>query len=93
MSSSQEEVSDPEERAETHYGNLDVNNYERMVAFSRANQFRLRSVLESLRMRRNIAEVDGNWEEASNYSVRWPKSKLSLTLPSCCGDAGQSGAQ
>ena len=68
MSSSQEEVSDPEERAETHYGNLDVNNYERMVAFSRASQLRLRSVLESLGMRRNIAEVDGNWEEASNYS-------------------------
>ena len=68
MSSSQEEVSDPEERAETHYGNLDVNNYERMVAFPRANQLRLRSALESLRMRRNIAEVDGNWEEASNYS-------------------------
>ena len=68
MSSSQEEVSDPEEWAETHYGNLDVNNYERMVALSRANQLRLRSALESLRMRRNIAEVDVNWEEASNYS-------------------------
>ena len=68
MSSSQEEVSDPEEWAETHYGNLDVNNYERMVAFSGANQLRLWSALEFLRMRRNIAEVDGNWEEASNYS-------------------------
>jgi len=39
-----------------------------MVAFSGANQLRLWSALEFLRMRRNIAEVDGNWEEASNYS-------------------------
>ena len=68
MNSNQEEVSDPEEWAETHYGNLDVNNYERMVAFSGANQFRPRSALESLRMRRNIAEVDGNREEAINYA-------------------------
>ena len=68
MSSSQEEVSDPEERAEAHYGGLDVDNYERTVAFSRANRLRLQSALESLRMRRNIAEVDGNWEEASNYA-------------------------
>ena len=45
-----------------------MNNYERMVAFSGANQLRLWSALEFLRMRRNIAEVDGNWEEASNYS-------------------------
>ena len=49
------------------YGNLDVNNYERMVAFSRANRLRLENALETLRMKRNIAEVDGNWEEASNY--------------------------
>ena len=61
MSSSQEEVSDPEKGAETHYGNLDVSNYERMVVFSRANQFRLRGALQSLRTRRNTAEVDGNW--------------------------------
>ena len=39
MSSSQEEVWDPEEWAETHYGNLDVNNYERMVAFSEPISF------------------------------------------------------
>ena len=68
ISSSKEEVSDPEEWAETHYGNLDVNNYERMVAFSGANQLRLWSALEFLRMRHNIAEVDGNREEAINYA-------------------------
>ena len=67
MSSSQEEVSDPEEWAETHYGGLAWDDYERMAAFSRANRLHLENALETLRMKRNIAEVDGNWEEASNY--------------------------
>ena len=62
MSSSQEEV-----WAETHYSGLAWDDYERMAAFSRANRLHLENALETLRMKRNIAEVDGNWEEASNY--------------------------
>ena len=49
------------------YGGLAWDDYERMAAFSRANRLRLENALETLRMKRNIAEVDGNWEEASNY--------------------------
>ena len=60
-------MSDPEEWVETHDGGLAWDDYERMVAFSRANRLRLENALGFLRMKRNIAEVDGNWEEAGNY--------------------------
>ena len=79
MSSSQEEVSDPEERAEAHYGGLDVDNYERMVSFSRANRLRLQSALESLRMRRNIAEVVCNHSMWHTGAPRTPAEPVAAT--------------
>eukprot|EP00435_Cladocopium_sp_Y103_P072779 s443_g41.t1 len=38
---SHDEVSDPDEWAQRHYGGLEWDNYERLLAFSRANQVRL----------------------------------------------------
>ena len=67
LTSRQEEVSDPEERAETHDGGLAWDDLKKMVAFSRANRFRLENAFGTLKMNRNIAEVDGNWEETGNY--------------------------
>jgi len=67
MSCSQEEGSDPDKWAEAQFGGLAWDEYERIAAFSRANKFRWVNALETLRMKRNITEVDGNWEEASNY--------------------------
>ena len=65
MPCSQEEGSDPDKWAEAQFGGLAWDEYE--TAFSRANKFRWVNALETLRMKRNITEVDGNCEEASNY--------------------------
>ena len=65
---SQDEVSDPEFWAEVHYGEADEFNYERMVAFSRANQVRLRNALASLHRRREDAVNTQNWELVEQYS-------------------------
>eukprot|EP00435_Cladocopium_sp_Y103_P069481 s701_g33.t1 len=65
---SQDEVSDPDEWAQRHSGGLEWVNYERMLAFSRANQLRLRRALQSLQVRRDAAEIHGNWQEAAEYT-------------------------
>eukprot|EP00435_Cladocopium_sp_Y103_P008884 s2549_g2.t1 len=65
--SSQDEVSKPDEGAEVHYGHMDPDAYERMVAYSRANQLRLNRAAETLRNRHDAAAAEGNWEEAANY--------------------------
>ena len=64
----QDEVSDPEFWAEVHYGEADEYNYERMVAFSRANQVRLRNALASLHRRREDAVNTQNWGLVEQYS-------------------------
>eukprot|EP00435_Cladocopium_sp_Y103_P059432 s200_g21.t1 len=66
--SPQDEVSDPDEWAERHYGGLEWDNYQRMIAFSRANRLRLQRALHSLQARREAAEFQGNWEEAAEYT-------------------------
>ena len=68
-------MSDPEEWAETHYGGLAWDDYDRMAAFSRTNRLRLENALESLRLRRNIAEVDGNWEATGSYGRAMAESE------------------
>ena len=68
LESSMSEVSDPEEWAEVHYGSRDQWDHERMVAFSNANQLRLRRAYQILLQRRQDAEAAANWEEASHYS-------------------------
>ena len=64
----QDEVSDPEFWAEVHYGEADVFNYDRMVAFSRANQLRLANAIASLQRRREEAENAQDWELAEQYA-------------------------
>ena len=64
----QDEVSDPEFWAEVHYGEADTFNYERMLAFSRANQLRLTNALASLQRRREDAVNTQNWELVEQYS-------------------------
>ena len=51
-----------------HYGHYGQFNYERMTAFSRANQLRLRRAIETLQWTRAQAEVAGNWEDAANFT-------------------------
>ena len=63
-----EEVSDPDEWADVHYGHMEQFNNERMIAFSRANQLRLRRAIDTLTWRRAQAEVAGNWEDAANFT-------------------------
>ena len=55
--------------AEVHYSARDAFDYERMVAFSEANQLRLRRAFEILRRRREEAEAAANWEETRHYSM------------------------
>ena len=68
QSSGQDEVSDPDEWAELHFGRMDWDNHQRMVAFSDANQLRLRRAMQSLEQRRETAEAQGNWAEAAEYT-------------------------
>eukprot|EP00435_Cladocopium_sp_Y103_P025630 s3633_g6.t1 len=65
--SSQEEVSDPDEWAKLHYGHMDFDDCERMVAYSRANRFRLNRAAATLRGRHSNAAAAGSWEETANY--------------------------
>ena len=67
LNSSQDEVSEPYEWANVHYGHMDQWAYERMIAYSRANRIRLGRAAQTLRDRHNDAAVRGNWEEAANY--------------------------
>ena len=66
--STMDEVSKPDEWAELHYGHLDRCDNQRMIAFSRANQVRLRGAIDMLEWRRAQAEVAGNWEGATNFT-------------------------
>ena len=68
LDSSMDEVSEPDEWAEMHYGHLDQFNNERMVAFTQANQVRLRRAIDTLTWRRAQAEVAGDWDDAANYT-------------------------
>ena len=63
-----DKVSEPDHWAMLRYGHLAWDNYDRMLAFSQANQVRLNRAIESLRERRDQAEASGNWEEAANYT-------------------------
>ena len=47
QNSEQDEVSDPDEWAEVHFGGMDGDNHQRMVAFSDANQLRLRRAMQT----------------------------------------------
>ena len=67
LNSPQDEVSEPDEWANVHYGNLDTDSYERLVAYSRANRIRLNRAADTLRRRHDAAASEGNWEEAANY--------------------------
>ena len=67
LNSSQDEVSEPDEWANVHYGHLDTDSYERLVAYSRANRIRLNRAADTLRRRHDAATSEGNWEEATNY--------------------------
>ena len=48
-----------------HYGHLTWDNYERMLAFSQANQVRLNRAISVLQERRDAAEANGDWYEAA----------------------------
>ena len=67
LNSSQDEVSEPHEWANVHYGHMDQFAYERMVSYSRANRIRLDRAAGILRNRHDAAAVQGNWEEAAQY--------------------------
>ena len=64
LAASQDEVSDPDEWANYHYGHAEEFDYDRIVAYSRANQLRLERALVTLSNRRANAEANGDWEEA-----------------------------
>ena len=48
-----------------HYGHLAWDSYERMLAFSQANQVRWNRGISVLQERRDAAETNGNWYEAA----------------------------
>ena len=64
MDSEQGEVLDPDEWADRHFGRVDPNNYDNMVAQSNANQLRLANARSTLRDRCQAA-LHANWEEAA----------------------------
>ena len=66
MDSSQDKVFEPDEWAILHDGHMDQNAYERMVAFSRANQIRLARAARTLQERYDAETAQGNWEETAN---------------------------
>ena len=68
QSSGQDEVSDPEEWVELHFGGMDWDNHQRMLAFSDANQLRLERAMRSLEQRRETAETQGSWAETAEYT-------------------------
>ena len=61
-----DEVSNPDHWATLHYGDRDWQDYDRMVAFSQANQIRLERTISILEDRRDQAETEGNWYEAAH---------------------------
>ena len=65
VSSSQDEVSNPDEWADVQFGHLDSEAYERMLAYSRANRIRLQRAAATLNRRHDEAATVGNWEEAA----------------------------
>ena len=65
VSSSQDEVSNPDEWADVQFGHLDSDAYERMLAYSRANRIRLQRAAATLNRRHDEAATVGNWEEAA----------------------------
>eukprot|EP00435_Cladocopium_sp_Y103_P052255 s242_g16.t1 len=65
-SSTQEEFPDPDEWASIHYGHMEQDEYERMIALSRTNRIRLTRAAQTLRRRHDEAATAGNWEEAAN---------------------------
>ena len=64
LSSSQDEVSDPDEWATLNHGHLDSDAHDRMRANSQANRIRLRRAAETLCRRHDEAATVGNWEVA-----------------------------
>ena len=63
-----EEVSEPDEWVQIHYGDRPEFDHERMLAFSQANQQRLANAITALRARREAAEIAGNGEDAAKIS-------------------------
>ena len=68
LNSRMEEVSEPDEWVQLHYGDREEFDHERMLAFPEANQQRLANAINSLRARREATEAEGNWEDAANYT-------------------------
>ena len=71
--SSQDEVSDPDERADLHYdGHLDAFDNERMIGFSRANRVRLERARVTLMARHDDAanQMEMLWC-ATNETMQW----------------------
>ena len=67
LDAEQGEVSDPDEWTNLHYGHLNQDNHDQMIAFSRANQQRVIDARATLRERCTNVVLHGNWEEAANY--------------------------
>eukprot|EP00435_Cladocopium_sp_Y103_P038563 s1251_g10.t1 len=67
LNNTMDEVSDPDEWATIHYGDREPFDYDRMVAFSQANQQRLSNALHTLLFRRQNAEAAGNYDEVDAY--------------------------
>ena len=63
-----DKVSEPDHWAMLRHGHLAWDNYERMLAFSQANQVRLNRAIDSLRHQREQAEANGNWEETAKLN-------------------------
>eukprot|EP00435_Cladocopium_sp_Y103_P018802 s4016_g4.t1 len=61
----QDQVSNPDEWADLHYGHLDNDAYDRMIAYSRANRIRFQRAATTLMRRHDDAARVGNWEEAA----------------------------
>ena len=70
--SSQDEVSDPDERADLHDGHLDAFDNERMIGFSRANRVRLERARVTLMARHDDAanQMEMLWC-ATNETMQW----------------------
>ena len=83
MESNPDEFSDPDHWAQLHHGQMDWDDCERMLAFSRANQIRLQRAIEPLQQRRCNAEVAGEWEETADYSRAMAEIQ---SLQSDCGE-------
>ena len=86
--SSQDEVSDPDERADLHYdGHLDAFDNERTIGFSRANSVRLERARATLMARHDDAANQGNGEDAANFlrALREVEALMDIAEWRCCG--------